>query len=562
MKRLLVTCGLPYSNGLLHVGHIAGCYLPADIFVRYSRLKNRPVRFICGSDDHGVPIKLTADKLGKKPREVASEFNSKQKNDFASLGIHFDIYGSTCNSPYHYKTSQDMFLKLYEKGFFVKESSKQFYDDSTAMFLPDRYVKGTCGYCGAKDQNSDQCEECGKVLDVSTLKDAYSVINKQPASIKDSWHWYLDLSRFSDTVEKWLQTAQTRDHSKNFVRGLISTGLVKRAMTRDLDWGIPVPLKDPDAANKVLYVWFDAPIGYISFTQEACAAIEKDAEKYSDWWKSKDSEIIHFIGEDNTIFHCIIWIAMLAAEGSFELPSAVVVNQFLNMQFPGKEVEKMSKSRGTAIWISEYIAQGGQPDSLRYYLTAVAPEKSRTVFSLEDLVQKHNSELANALGNFVNRVLSFYIKNFATTVQAYDTAAYNEVDKKFNLDRLALPAKVGEIIEGYNFKPAQDLIFEFIREGNRYIDTKQPWSQRKTDPQAANITLTNCLNAIRTIAVTLQPFLPFTAENILNQLGINTPVNWEQAGDSLTEGHALGTPQILFTKIDIDKVFPEASPSL
>lgn len=558
MKKLLVTCGLPYSNGLLHVGHIAGCYLPADIFVRFKRLNKQAVKFICGSDDHGVPIKLTADKMGKKPREVASEFNAKQKNDFKSLGINFDLYGSTCNSPYHYKTSQDIFLKLYEKGYFVKESSKQFYDDSTKMFLPDRYVKGTCGFCGAKDQNSDQCEECGKVLDVDSLKDPYSVINKQPASIKDSWHWYLDLSRFSDTVEKWLQKAHTRDHSKNFVRGLISTGLVKRAMTRDLDWGIPVPLKDPDAENKVLYVWFDAPIGYISNTQEACELTEGSAEKYADWWKSEDSQIIHFIGEDNTIFHCIIWIAMLAAEGSFQLPHAVVVNQFLNMQFPGKEVEKMSKSRGTAVWISDYLSQGGQPDSLRYYLTAVAPEKSRTVFSLEDLVQKHNSELANALGNFVNRVLSFYLKNFADSVQAYSQEQFADIDRSFNDQRKALPAKVAEIIEGYNFKPAQDLIFEFIREGNRYIDAKQPWTQRKTDPAAANLTLINCLNAIRTIAVTLQPFLPFTAEKILKQLGINTEVTWSEAATELIEGHKLGTPEILFTKIDIDEVFPIA----
>ena len=552
-KKILVTCALPYSNGKLHVGHIAGCYLPADIFVRYQRLNKRDVMFVSGSDDHGVPIKLTADKEGKTPKEVATYFYHQQKESFKKLGINFDVYGSTCNSNYHTKTSQDFFKTLFDKGFFEKKSSKQFFDDVANMFLPDRYVKGTCGYCGAKDQNSDQCEECGKELDVEHLKDAYSIINKSPASVKDTFHWYLDLTKFEETVSQWLNIADTREHTKKFVRGLVSQGLVKRSMTRDIDWGIPVPLDDPDAKNKVLYVWFDAPIGYISNTKEICQDKFGNFEEYSKWWKDKNTDIYHFIGEDNTVFHCVIWIAMLKAEGSFNLPKGVIVNNYLNIKFPGKEIEKISKSRGSAVWIQDYLEDGGNPDSLRYYLTTVAPEKSRSVFIVEDLIQKHNSELGNALGNFVNRVLSFYKKYYGEKIE-YTTKELNSIDKDFENSRLEIINKVGKLIEEYSFKQAQDSLFDFIRSCNKYIDEKQPWTSRKTDEAETKNTLIQCFNAMFTIGILLNPFLPFSAKKILSQLGISEQIQnsltWQCAKEKLENGHNLGNPEILFAKIE------------
>lgn len=548
-KKSLITCGLPYSNGNLHVGHIAGCYLPADIYVRYLRLKEKEVMFICGSDDHGVPIKLAADEQGKTPKEIATFYNKQQKKDFAGIGINFDTYGSTCDSEYHTQTSQEFFKILFDKGYFDKQSSKQFYDETSNMFLPDRYVKGTCGYCKSEDQNSDQCEECGKVLDVDNLDNAYSVLTKTPASIKETFHWYLDLTKFEDAVSNWLKTADARDHTRNFVKGLISSGLVKRSMTRDLDWGIPVPLDDEDAKDKVLYVWFDAPIGYISYTKQACQELEGNSENYKNWWKSKDTEITHFIGEDNTIFHCIIWIAMLSAEGTYQLPKSVVVNNYLNIKFPGKEEEKMSKSRGSAIWIKDYLANGGNPDTMRYYLTTVAPEKSRSVFSVEDMIQKNNSELGNALGNLVNRVLSFYKKHFGDEILLTETKV-DEIDLAFENSRKEIVNHIASQLDSCNFKQAQDDLFDFIRSCNKYLDDKQPWSLRKTEPELAKAALINCMNAIYTIGSILSPFLPFTAEKIMKQLGVNETPKWKDSTKTLLNNHMLGETEILFTRIE------------
>ncbi len=552
MKNLLITCGLPYSNGNLHIGHIAGCYLPADIYVRFQRLNGRNVRFICGSDDHGVPIKLTADKEGIKPEEVASKFNKAQKADFSGMGINFDIYGSTAENPVHTKTSQDFFLKLYQENYFKKKSSKQFFDPEAKMFLPDRYVKGTCEYCNAKNQNSDQCEECGKVLDVDSLKEPYSVLNNSAAQVKDTFHWYLDLSKFQTEVANWLEKATTREQTKNFVNGLISTGLVERSMTRDLDWGIPLPIEDPDAKGKVLYVWFDAPIGYISNTINACKAIDGDGEKYTDWWKSPDTEIFHFIGEDNTIFHCIIWIAMLSAEGTFQLPTGVIVNQFLNFKKPGEEAEKISKSRGTAVWIKDFLAEGNNPDSLRFYLTSIAPEKARTVFAEEDLIQKHNSELANTLGNLVNRIFSIYIKNYGTEIKYEQELDLEKLLKRMNPN---ITTELAAEINNFNFKAAQEKLFDFIRAGNACITEDAPWTVLKTDREKAKTILLEYLNIIQMIAVMLQPFLPFTSAKILQMYGYNKEeiskgISWDLANALISNGRILNQPEILFTKIE------------
>ncbi len=550
-NKVLVTAGLPYSNGRLHVGHIAGAYLPADIYVRYLRLIGKEVSFVCGSDDHGVAILLSAQKEGKTPGEVAHFYHDKQLKAFEGLNIHFDVYGSTSRTPYHEKMSQDFFLTLHKKDYFEKKSTKQYFDTEKGVFLPDRFVKGTCGHCGTKEQNGDQCENCGRVLDVSTLKDAMSVLSGKPATVRETVHWFLDLSQFKDTVAGWLKSANMRETTRNYVQSLLDQGLVTRSMTRDIPWGIPVPLQDPDAKDKVLYVWFDAPIGYISNTLQLCQERNGDAQLYKDWWKSPDTEIVHFIGEDNTIFHCVIWIAMLAAEGSYQLPSAVVVNQFLNIQFPDKEAEKISKSRGTAVWIEDYLNEGGNPDVLRYYLTTIAPERARTVYKPEDLLQRNNTDLANTLGNFVNRVVSFTHKYVGPLVPEIDASKVSAVDKELISKMHQAHKEVSERLNVYEFKGALERLLEFARDCNKYVDEKAPWVSRKTDMEATKVTLAYGLKAIHFFAITLSPFLPATAEKLQKQLQLDkAKLNWESALTPGAGGSPIGEPEILFAKME------------
>lgn len=551
MKKLLVTSGLPYSNGRLHVGHVAGAYLPADIYVRYQRLLGREVCFVCGSDDHGVAIMLTADKEGKTPREVSNYYHQSQKKSFEALGIEFDVYGSTCESKYHTQISQDFFKTVHKKGYFEKLSGKQFFDPEKGVFLPDRFVKGQCGFCGAPDQNGDQCEQCGKVLDIDSLKNAVSVFTGNSAEVRETVDWYFDLSQFEKPVGEWLEKSEMRDHTRNYVKGLLSTGLVKRSMTRNISWGIPVPLEDPDAQGKVLYVWFDAPIGYISNTLEFCQNNFADAQKYVDWWKSEESEIVHFIGEDNTIFHCIIWIAMLSAEGSYQLPKSVIVNQFLNIQFPGEEQQKISKSRGNAVWIEDYISNGGSVDALRYYLTSIAPEKSRAAYRPDDLIQKNNTDLANVLGNLVNRVISFTRKYCGPAIPGFDEKVVQDRDREFSRSIENTHEQLTRLLEQYSFKQAQETIFELAREANRYLDEKAPWQTRKTNMPETIVSLVYALQAIYFIGVSLQPFLPATAAKILKMLGFeNTKPGWADALKTIPEGQELAEPEILFQKIE------------
>ncbi|MCI5066732.1 methionine--tRNA ligase [bacterium] len=559
MKKLLVTAALPYSNGRLHVGHIAGCYLPADIYVRYQRLIGREVKFVCGSDDHGVAIVLTSEKEGRTPQETARHYHDLQEADFRGLGISFDTFSSTSQNPCHAPRSQDFFLRLHEQGFFEKHSSRQFYDEEREMFLPDRFVTGTCSFCGAVDQNGDQCENCGKVLDVDTLRDAVSVVSGEPATVRETVHWFLDLGRFEEKVEQWFQSAFLRDQTRAFLRGLLGSGLVKRSMTRDLSWGIPVPLKEKDAEGKVLYVWFDAPIGYISNTEELLGSGEA-GESFEQWWKSDDAEILHFIGEDNTIFHCLIWIAMLSAEGSYQLPAGVVVNQFLNIQFQDEEEEqKISKSRGTAVWIGDYLEEGGDPDVLRYYLTTIAPEKARTVYKPEDLLQKNNADLANTLGNFVNRVVSFSRKYYGPEVPACDDASFDDIDQAFAAHRERVGAAVSAKLDAHEYRAALEEVMEFARAGNRYIDEKAPWKTRKEDEATTKRTLVLCMRAIHTIAVLLQPFLPQKSGEMLALLWpeqasgegrVEKP--WSEQLNAPPSGSPLGEPVILFQKKELN----------
>ncbi len=552
MKKLLVTAALPYSTGRPHVGHIAGAYLPADIYVRFQRLLGRDVRFICGSDDHGVAIMLTAQKEGKTPAEVAEFYHDKQAKAFEGLNIDFDIYSSTSRCPYHEKTSQDFFLKIYEGGYFSKKKTKQFYDEAEDIFLPDRFVTGTCSYCKAEGQNGDQCENCGKALDVDTLLDAKSVYSGKAATLKETVHWYLDLTKFEKEVENWISQAKLRSHTKKFVSGLLGSGFVERSMTRDIPWGIPVPLDDPDAKGKVLYVWFDAPIGYISNTKELCEKRDGDPEKYADWWKSEDTEILHFIGEDNSIFHCVIWIAMLKAEGSFRLPEGVIVNNFLNIQFPDqKEAEKISKSRGTAVWIEDYLEEGANPDSLRYYLSCIAPEKARTVYKPEDLIQKHNADLANTLGNLVNRIVSFTRKHCEEKVPALHEEKIEDIDLEFRKRLEDSFQKTTELLESCNFKQAQEEVMDFARACNKYVDDRAPWASRKTDMAATERSLFFALEGIRYLGIVLAPFLPESSRKIRGIFGIDeSELSWAQALERLDAGQVLSEAGILFEKLD------------
>ena len=550
-RRVLVTAALPYSNGRPHVGHLAGCYLSADTYVRYLRMTDTEVRFVSGSDDYGVAIMLTGEKESKTPAEVAQYYNEKQSKAFAGMGVKFDIFSSTSRSPYHTQTSQDFFLKVHEKGYFEKKETEQFFDPEKNIFLPDRFVKGTCEYCATPDQNGDQCENCGKTLDTETLKDPRSIFTGQPALRKKTTHWFLDLSQFEKQVAAWLETATIRETSKSYVKGLLSTGLVKRSMTRDISWGIPVPLSEPEAAGKVLYVWFDAPIGYISNTKELCAQLDGDPEKYADWWKSDDTEVYHFIGEDNTIFHCVIWIAMLSAEGEIKAPKGVIINQYLNIQFPGKDVEKISKSRGNAPWLEDYLNEGGDPDSMRYYLTMVAPEKARTSYRPDDMVQRHNSELANILGNFINRILTFTRKNIQEAAPAFDESKSDDTDRAFAASLKKCVDETSKLLEEFCFKAALERIMEFARECNRYVDERAPWKTRKTDLERTVSTITHSLWAIKALGVMLSPFMPTTGEKILRMLSVDPQgITWVSAAEPLRAGVAIEEPKILFEKIE------------
>jgi methionyl-tRNA synthetase len=531
---------------------MAGAYIPADIYVRYLRLAGADVRFVSGSDDYGVAIMMAAEKEGKTPAEVASHYRATHIDDFKGMGISFDIYSGTSINPYHAKTSQDFFKAIHDKGLFEKRRERQFFDEGRNVFLPDRYVKGTCGYCGTKEQNGDQCEHCGKVLDVDTLKDARSTVSGDSAVVRDTIHWFLDLARFEKEVTAWLETAELRDGTKSYVRALLSTGLVKRAMTRDISWGIPVPLDDPDAQGKVLYVWFDAPIGYISNTLELAAQRGEEISRGEAAWRSDDTEIVHFIGEDNTIFHCVIWIAMLSAAGSYKLPKSVVVNNFLNIQFPGKDVEKISKSRGSAVWIGDYLAEGGNVDALRYYLTAIAPERARTVYNPDDLHQRFNSELADTIGNLVNRITSFSLKHCGASIPEFQKELVGEADRRLYASLDETFASVTTSLEERSFKGALESVVEFARHCNRYVDEKAPWATRKTDMEVTKVTLAHALRAIHALGCLLLPFIPTAAEKILSAFGRELPhVRWTDAVNFDLAGCPLSQPPILFQKIDV-----------
>lgn len=644
-RRFLVTAALPYSNGRLHVGHIAGAYLPADIFVRYLRARGDEVKFICGSDDNGVAALITARNEGVPVEECTAKYNARQKADFESLNIRFDVYGGTHQPGFydiHEKLSQEFFTRIHERGYFTKKSTDQLYDPVAKQFLPDRYVQGTCPICSYDKAYGDQCDNCGNTMDPLKLLNPKSTITPGVTpEVRSTVHWYLSLKSFESLLREWLEvklrnvlrenvyrfsigqltyfyevwvpnaeavekirgrlqseglapelstavhqgdvrllfrtwTADEQKAVEKLVTEVIDAvrppdvpkvdrhdlygGLPERAMTRDLTWGIPVPLDDPEAAGKVLYVWFDAPIGYISFTAAALKAEGRSPGEYAEWWKNPDCKIVNFIGEDNIVFHAIIWPAMQMAvnerlrelgEPEYQLTSNVVANSFLNMKYPDGKVDKISKTKtppDAPVWVEEYAKQY-EPDPLRYYLTAIAPETARTAFDMDDYFAQNNGVLGNALGNFVNRTLTFAVKYFDGKVP--DPGVRGDIEKA-QLDecRRAWQA-VTEHLEGFRFKAAQEAAMDLARAGNKYFDTAAPFRSRKTDMAAAGAAINVCIQTVKTLAVLFGPFLPDTSRRIVAQLGVDeSALKWDQALLELPAGHKLGEPSILFKKFE------------
>lgn len=576
-RRFLVTAALPYSNGRLHVGHIAGAYLPADTYARYLRATGADVRFICGSDDNGVAALKTAREQKRSVEELTAHYHGSQRRDFAGLNIEFDVYGGTHQPEYagiHEKFSQDLFLKIHEKGLFTKRSTKQLYDVQAEQFLPDRFVRGTCPHCGSDKAFGDQCEECGRSVDQDTLIDPVSVMSGSTPELRETVHWYLRLDQLQSRLASWLAGkrdagacgATWRATVLNQSLGRIEAeGLPERAMTRDLTWGVPVPLDDPDAKNKSLYVWFDAPIGYVSFTAALCDSRGEGIEAYARWWKDPDCRIVHFIGEDNIVFHAITWPAMLLAShdsdnaqgdrGEYQLPHNVVSNAFLNIKFPGKGEEKISKSRGTAVWIEDYLKMF-DPDPLRYYLTAVAPEHARTAFDFDDFISRNNGELLNAFGNFYNRTMTFAHKYFDGKLPSADRREDVDTDQ---LRRCATATeRCAAELEQCHFKAALAEVMALARAGNGYFDVTKPFKSRKTDLDACARAIHVCFQTARTLTTIAAPFLPATAEKCARML--NLPDGWRawsSATDELPHGHRLGEPEILVKKLDARELFEE-----
>ncbi len=574
-RRFLVTAALPYSNGRLHVGHIAGAYLPADTYVRYLRATGAQVRFICGSDDNGVAALKSAREQNRSVQELTGHYNASQRRDFAGLGISFDIYGGTHQPGYvdlHERFSQDFFLKIHAKELFTKRTAKQLYDVQADQFLPDRFVRGTCPHCGSSQAYGDQCEDCGRSVDQIGLIDPVSMLTGTNPQLRETIHWYLRLDRLQSRLSSWLaskKNAQTcgaawRPTVLNQSLGRIEAeGLPERAMTRDLTWGVPVPLDDPDAKGKSLYVWFDAPIGYVSFTAALCQERGEGVEAYEQWWKDPDCKVVHFIGEDNIVFHAITWPAMMLAThnsagvqgelGEYQLPHNVVANSFLNIKFPGKDEEKISKSRGTAVWIEEYLDRF-DPDPLRYYLTAVAPETARTAFDLDDFLARNNGELVNALGNFFNRTMTFghnYLGGKVPPAGPRDEQDHRQLER-----RKTATQRAGEELEACRFKAALAEVMALARAGNAYFDATKPFMTRKNDMESCGRAINLCFQTARTLTTLIAPFLPFTADRCAQMLNLgNDYRKWSSATDELPDGHGLGRAELLVKKLDPKKLF-------
>jgi len=541
-KRTLVTSALPYANGPVHIGHLAGVYVPADIYVRYLRLKKQEVLFIGGSDEHGVPITVRARKEGCTPQDIVDRYHHLIKESFQEFGISFDIYSRT-SSPTHAQVASDFFRKLYENGKFIEKESEQYYDEEAQQFLADRYIMGECPHCHAEGAYGDQCEKCGSTLSPEELINPVSKLSGSKPVKKMTKHWYLPLDRHEEWLRHWIleEHKEWRPNVYGQCKSWLDMHLQPRAVSRDLDWGIPVPVEG--AAGKVLYVWFDAPIGYISNTKELCP------DTWETWWKDNSTRLVHFIGKDNIVFHCIVFPAMLKAEGSYILPDNVPSNEFLNL-----EGEKISTSRNWAVWLHEYLADfPGKQDVLRYVLTANAPETKDNDFTWKDFQARNNNELVAVFGNFVNRAMKLTEKYFDGKVPAAGTLT--DYDQATLQEFVGVKQEMESLLDNFKFRDAQKEAMNLARIGNKYLAETEPWKLAKSDmPRVATI-LNLSLQIAANLAIAFEPFLPFSAQKLRKMLGMKD-FEWDDLGkiDLLPEAHPLGASTLLFEKIEDEVV--------
>ena len=539
-KRYLITSALPYANGPIHIGHLAGVYVPSDIYTRYLRLKGADVISVCGSDEHGVPITLKARNEGVSPQEVVDRYHKLNKKAFEDFGISFDIYSRTSNK-IHHKTASDFFLKLYQKGEFIEKTSEQFYDEEAGCFLADRYIMGTCPHCGNERAYGDQCEKCGTSLSPMELVNPHSTVSGSKPVLRSTKHWYLPLDKYEPWLRQWI-LEEHKDWKTNVYgqcKSWLDQGRQPRAVSRDLDWGVPLPIENTE--GKVLYVWFDAPIGYISATKE----LTPDWEKY---WKDPDTKMVHFIGKDNIVFHCIIFPSMLKAEGSFILPDNVPANEFLNL-----EGDKISTSRNWAVWLHEYLEDfPGKQDALRYSLCATAPETKDNDFTWKEFQTRNNNELVAILGNFVNRTLVLTNNYYGGKVPS--RGALTDADAAVLNEMKEIKANVETSIEAYRFREALKEAMNLARLGNKYLAEQEPWKVVKTDAERVKTIMNISLQITANLTIILEPFLPFSMEKLRGWLNIEK-LTWDQAGgDILKDGHAVQKPGLLFEKIEDDAI--------
>ena len=543
-KRTLITSALPYANGPVHIGHLAGVYIPADIYTRYLRLKGEKVIHVGGSDEHGVPVTIRARKEGITVQQVVDRYHNLIKDSFEKFGISFDIYSRTTSS-IHHKFASDFFRHLYDNNKFIEQTTEQFYDEETNEFLTDRNIRGECPYCHSQGAYGDQCEKCGRTLSPDELINPYNAINGNSLTKKSTSHWYLPLDQYQEWLQKWIleEHKEWRPNVYGQCKSWLDGGLKPRAVTRDLDWGIPVPVEG--AEGKVLYVWFDAPIGYISNTKELCDAQPEKYVKWETWWKDPDTRLIHFIGKDNIVFHCIVFPSMLKADGSYILPDNVPSNEFLNL-----EGDKISTSRNWAVWLNEYLEDfPGKQDVLRYVLTANAPETKDNDFTWSDFQARNNNELVAIYGNFINRALVLTNKYFNGQVPAQGTLT--DYDKQTIEEFVNIKTQLEDLLNNFHFRDAQKEAMNLARIGNKYLAETEPWKLAKTDLQRTGTILNLSLQIAANLSIAFEPFLPFSSAKLRKML-LMDDVKWDRLGaiDILPQEHTLGTAELLFEKIE------------
>lgn len=547
-KRYTITAALPYANGPIHIGHLAGAYVPADIYVRYLRLKGKDTLFICGSDEHGVPVTIRAQKDGVPTQQVVDKYHNMMEHSFKEFGIDFDNFSGT-SRPIHHKTASTFFKELYDKDKFIEEVTEQLYDKDAKQFLADRFVVGTCPKCGYEESYGDQCEKCGTSHNGTDLIDPKSAITGASPILKSTRHWFLPLDQYNDWLEEWILKGHKEDWKPNVYgqcKSWLDDGLKPRAVTRDLDWGIPVPVEG--GQGKVLYVWFDAPIGYISSSKEWAKREQKDWEPY---WKDKDTKLVNFIGKDNIVFHCIIFPVMLKAQGSYVLPDNVPANEFLNL-----EGQKLSTSRNWAVWLHEYLEDfPGKQDVLRYVLTANAPETKDNNFSWNDFQTRNNSELVGIFGNFINRVVVLTNKYYKGKVP--QPSSFSDLDKSTLTQIQKAPQRIAQPLEEYHLRQAQVEMIKLARFGNKYLADEEPWKLNKTDQERVQTIMYVALQIAAALVPLSKPFLPFTAEKLKNMLNIEKDLSWDAPSteeELLPPEHQIKEAELLFAKIEDSEI--------